>query len=301
MPKFAARWRPLRPRGRLGAAAAARARALATVLHEYFADAGDGDACGSVRLLLSELAAALRAGPERQGQPGAAAGQGQRSRARRRREQRTRATRARFGVGGGVDANVGGAGGEQNNQKDISLVKKKPPAQELAACERLVAGGAITVEKDYGAICDAGGREAVAQDKAESAGGPRRKRQLMQQQQPAAPAAARTAGPAPAEMAQMAAKANDEPLACAEPRVAAAAEPHKRRAVAAGTAVGPAVGVGGNGEEGTWTTVLSRRARRQERARLVGTACAAAHKAAAARTAAARRTAAAMIEHLGME
>ena len=43
----------------------------------------------------------------------------------------------------------------------------------------------------------------------------------------------------------MEARANDAQLACAEPRVAAAAEPHKRRAVAAGTAVGPAVGVGG--------------------------------------------------------
>eukprot|EP00966_Prymnesium_polylepis_P105366 2440090-Prymnesium_polylepis.1 len=35
----------------------------------------------------------------------------------------------------------------------------------------------------------------------------------------------------------------------AEPRVAAAAEPHKRRAVAAGTAVGATVRVGGNGED----------------------------------------------------
>eukprot|EP00966_Prymnesium_polylepis_P201060 4658813-Prymnesium_polylepis.1 len=32
--------------------------------------------------------------------------------------------RARFGVGGGVDANAGGAGGEQNNMNDISLVNK---------------------------------------------------------------------------------------------------------------------------------------------------------------------------------
>ena len=48
------------------AAAAARARALAA-LHEFFAGAGDGDARGYVRLLLSELAATLRAEPERQG------------------------------------------------------------------------------------------------------------------------------------------------------------------------------------------------------------------------------------------
>ena len=63
--------------------------------------------------------------------------------------------RARFGVGGGVDTNAGGAGGEQNNVKDISHVKTKPPAQELAACEQLVAGGAIIVEKDLGAGRDA--------------------------------------------------------------------------------------------------------------------------------------------------
>eukprot|EP00966_Prymnesium_polylepis_P234085 5414568-Prymnesium_polylepis.1 len=37
----------------------------------------------------------------------------------------------------------------------------------------------------------------------------------------------------------------DEQLPHAEPRVAAAAAPHKRLAVAAGTAVGLAVGVGG--------------------------------------------------------
>eukprot|EP00966_Prymnesium_polylepis_P090437 2094598-Prymnesium_polylepis.1 len=41
------------------------------------------------------------------------------------REQRTRAMRARFGVGGGVETNAGGAGGEQNNVKDISLVSKR--------------------------------------------------------------------------------------------------------------------------------------------------------------------------------
>ena len=101
----------------------------------------------------------------------------------------------------------------------------------------------------------------------------------------------------------MKAKANDEQLACAEPRVAAAAEPHKRRAVAAGTAVGVAVGVAGGklpaGDKGTWTTVASRRARRQERARLDGTARGATRKAAAARAAATRRTAAAIIEFIG--
>eukprot|EP00966_Prymnesium_polylepis_P067145 1558881-Prymnesium_polylepis.1 len=64
---------------------------------------------------------------------------------------------------------------------------------------------------------------------------------------------------------------------------------HKRQAVAAGTAVGEAVGVGGKpaaGDEGAWTMVLSRRALQQERARLGGTANGAARKAAAARAAA---------------
>ena len=97
----------------------------------------------------------------------------------------------------------------------------------------------------------------------------------------------------------MEARANDAQLACAEPRVAAAAEPHKRRAVAAGTAVGLAVGVGGNGDEGTWTTVVSRRAGRLERARLDGTTSGATRKAAAARAAATWRTVAAVLEHFG--
>eukprot|EP00966_Prymnesium_polylepis_P264777 6116659-Prymnesium_polylepis.1 len=72
VPKFSARWRPLRPRDRLSPRLVP-ARCLAAALHEFFADAGDGDACGCARLLLSELAAALRAEPERQGQQGAAA------------------------------------------------------------------------------------------------------------------------------------------------------------------------------------------------------------------------------------
>jgi hypothetical protein len=57
--------------------------------------------------------------------------------------------------------------------------------------------------------------------------------------------------------------------------------------VAAGTDVGEAVGVAGGkqpaGDEGKWTTVLSRRARRQEPTRLDGTTSGAARKAAAAR------------------
>ena len=96
---------------------------------------------------------------------------------------------------------------------------------------------------------------------------------------------------------------HDEQLSRAEPRVAAAAEPHKRRAVAAGTAVGVAVGEGGKppaGGEGTWTTVTARRALRQARAQLGVSTGSAARKAAAARAAATRRTAAAILEHVGM-
>eukprot|EP00966_Prymnesium_polylepis_P289183 6679634-Prymnesium_polylepis.1 len=63
-------------------------------------------------------------------------------------------------------------------------------------------------------------------------------------------------------------------LVCAERRVAT--EPHKRRAVPAGTAVGAAVGEGGKpsaGDEGSWSLVMSRRAQRQERAWLDDSAC----------------------------
>ena len=70
------------------AAAAARARALATALREFLADAGDGDACGGVRLLLSEMAAALHAEPQREEDEGAAAGPGLPATCRRRAQRR---------------------------------------------------------------------------------------------------------------------------------------------------------------------------------------------------------------------
>eukprot|EP00966_Prymnesium_polylepis_P299474 6920492-Prymnesium_polylepis.1 len=54
----------------------------------------------------------------------------------------------------------------------------------------------------------------------------------------------------------------DEQTTGAEPRVAAAAAPHKWQAVAAGTAVGVCGKPPVDGE-GAWTMVLSRRARRQ--------------------------------------
>ena len=263
------------------AAAVVHARALAALARAALVDDDEGDAFSCVRLLLTELAAALHIEPGRQVHQEAAAGQGRRSRAQRRREQRKRATRARFGASVGVDANAGGAGGEQNGVKDISLEEKKPPAQELTTGERLAVGDAIIVEKDPGAGRDAGVRTGVSLSETESAGTLLQCQQLLQQQQPEAGAEA----PAPAAM-EMTTKTNDEQQASAAPRVAAAAAmPHKRQAVAAGTAVGVAVGEGGKeggkppaGGEGTWTTVVSRRARRQERARLEGTACAAARK-----------------------
>eukprot|EP00966_Prymnesium_polylepis_P043748 1013928-Prymnesium_polylepis.1 len=78
--------------------------------------------------------------------------------------------------------------------------------------------------------------------------------------------------------------------AVAEPRVAATAEPHKRRAVAAGNAVETAA-IGGKPlavDEGAWTTVQSRRARRRERSRLGVASSCTVRKAAAARVAATR-------------
>ena len=72
----------------------------------------------------------------------------------------------------------------------------------------------------------------------------------------------------------------------------------------AGAAVGEAVGVGGKSPADagdTWTTVMSRRARRQEPARLDGTSSSAARKAAAARAAATRRIAAAVIEYYAQD
>ena len=142
----------------------------------------------------------------------------------------------------------------------------------LASGGRLAAGDAAFEAKDPGAICDAGELAGVSTSGADSAGEVPQCQQLLllqQAQQAAAPAAA----PAPTEMAQMETTQIDEQPTSAAPRVAVAAAPHKRRAVAAGTAVETG-GKGGKppaGDNGTWTTVKSRRARRMERARLDGT------------------------------
>ena len=212
--------------------------------------------------------------------------------------------RARFGEGGVAQRGGGGAGGEHKELKQPSLDVWETSGKVAALGERREAAVTVYEAKSYGAGRDEGARTGVAPGGAESAGVPPLAQQQELVTQPEAQAAARAAAAPPTEMAQMEHEmemlAYDEQPAGAAPRVAVAAEPHKRRAVAAGTAVGATVGVGGNGEdEDAWSTVLSRRARRQERARLGGTVSAATRKAAAARAAATWRKVAAVIEHVG--
>eukprot|EP00966_Prymnesium_polylepis_P282698 6532197-Prymnesium_polylepis.1 len=120
------------------AATAAQTRAAAAVLPDLLAKVGDAAACGSVRLLLEELAAAPQAGPQRQVQQGAATGQATRSRTRRRREQRrvalVRLLSSSAAAGDGLDA----CGGPTKQVKDQNVEPELSPAQELATGERLV-------------------------------------------------------------------------------------------------------------------------------------------------------------------
>ena len=176
-----------------------------------------------------------------------------------------------------------------------------------AAGEWRAAGDAAAEATDPGARRGEGARAGVARGDVDDAGERRAEewQHGREEQQTEAQADALAAAPSPMAQAMelMAMTACDEHPTSVAPRVAAAAAPHKRQAVAAGTAVGVAVGVGGKppaGDEG-WTTVPSRRARRQERARLEGTSSGAARKAAAARAAATRRTAAAIFEYFGQE
>ena len=207
-----------------------------------------------------------------------------------------------------VDTSASGAGDEHDNVKSGSLVFGQDAPNFTASGEQRAAAGAIFDEKDAGAGRDEGARSGVAEDDAESAGVRRQQMHDEQQQHPEGQTAALAAAPE-TSTAQMEMTENDEQPTSAEPRVAAAAAPHKRRAVAAGTAVETG-GKGGKppaGDNGTWTTVKSRRARRMERARLDGTPSGATRKAAAARaaatwrTAATRRTAAAVIEYYSIE
>eukprot|EP00966_Prymnesium_polylepis_P159986 3698099-Prymnesium_polylepis.1 len=160
------------------------------------ADVGGGDVFSYVRLLLTELAAALRVEPGRQAQEGAAACQGWRSRVQRRRAQRKRAMRALIGARRGVDTHAGGEGGKHDKAKSGLLVFWEAAAKPAALCERHVAADAVFDAKDRYAGRDAGASASVSPGAAESAG-------ALLQQQPKAQAAARAADPAPEEMAHM--------------------------------------------------------------------------------------------------
>ena len=131
-------------------------------------------------------------------------------------------------------------------KKGDSVAKKSPQAQRPAAGGRLAASVTVIEAKDSPAVRDAGASAGVSTSGADSAGALPQRQQLLllllqqqQAQQAAAPAAADPAS-TQTELAE-----NDEQPTSVEPRVAAAAAPHKRQAVAAGTAVGVAVGVGG--------------------------------------------------------
>ena len=122
------------------------------------------------------------------------------------------------------------------------------PPNSTTIGERRVTADTVFEAKESDAIGDTGAGAGVSTTAAESAGALRRQEQRQRPQPPKAQAAAPAAAPEPMEtlaMAQVEHDEQDEQLPCAEPRVAVAAAPHKRRAVAAGTAVGVAVGVGG--------------------------------------------------------
>jgi len=202
--------------------------------------------------------------------------------------------RARFGECDIAQRSGGSVGGEQKEQKSAPLDVWEGAAKFAALGERRAAADAVIVAKRSSAECDALGPAGVSTGAADNAGERRRQERRQELQQPEAQADTPAAVPAPMEVQAVGQLGQDTQLPSAEPRVAAAAAPHKRRAVAAETDVGEAVGVAGGkqpaGDEGKWTTVLSRRARRQEPTRLDGTTSGAARmKAAAARAAATRR------------
>ena len=140
------------------AAAVAHARALAALAREMLADVGGGDVFSCVRLLFTELAAALHVELGRQAQEDAddAACQGWRSRAQRRRAQRKRAMRALIGARRGVDTHAGGEGGEHDKAKSRPLVFWEAAAKPSALGERHVTADAVLDAKDREAGRDAG-------------------------------------------------------------------------------------------------------------------------------------------------
>ena len=283
------------------AATAAQICAAAARLFDLLAGAGDDDASRGLLRLLEELAAVRQLAPKRQPGQEAAAGRGWRGSARRRRAQRERATRARFGERDAVAREGGdGKGGEQHVQSGNPLDQFFVP--RFPACVEEQDGGAQaaiehnSIAASGAAVGGASRRQATQTTTAESAA----EEGAEWVQRPAALAAAPEQLMAQT-MEQEGQTEQGRVQVCMEPRAAAAAEPHKRRAVAAGTAV-ETVDSGGKtaaSGEGAWTTVTPRRARRQARARVDGWTSGAARKAAAARAAATRRTVAAVLEHYG--
>ena len=218
--------------GRL-AATAARHGAAAAALRALLDAVPDGATRAAARLLLGELAAALGVEPMRQTHHGGG-GAAVLSRTRRRREQR-RAALARLRSSGAAHGD-GVVDGCKRGNKDKMAKEGVEGAwfqdQRPAAGERRAAGNAAAEPTGSGADRDVGARELISDDGAESAGGRRRQQRpghgRAQEQGQAATAAASTE---PAEARAMEHDEQDERLPCAEPRVAAAAEPHKRRAV----------------------------------------------------------------------
>ena len=135
-------------------------------------------------------------------------------------------------------------GGARQELKKASLVFQPGEADWLALGERRARALAVFERKDFGAVEAAGaGEERYEVAETGVADSAASEAQMEGQAQAAAPAAA----PEPAEAKLEAQAAPLEPgaqQAWAEPRRAAAAKPHKRLAVAAGTAVGDAVGAG---------------------------------------------------------
>ena len=185
------------------AAVAAHIGAAVAALSALLISTGVGDGNERARLLLEELAAALRAEPLRQAQHEDGAGQAKRTRSRRRRDQRARAMRTRFGVLAAVRTSGGGEGGEQKRQKDASLVFWQGAANFAALGERRAAVVTVFEAKSSGAGRDEGARTGVAPGGAESAGVPPLAQQRKLVTQPAVQAAALAAAPPPTEMAQM--------------------------------------------------------------------------------------------------
>ena len=221
------------------AAAAEPHSAAVAALRALIEYVPDGAARAAARLLLRELAAALDAGPMRGAQPGEEEGAGL-TKTRRRRAQR-RAALARLcsrsaAHGVGVVSGCGRGGKDKMTGAGVGGAWFQSSSSSVAGATA-TRGDRSSIATGDEAAGDAEGGQAAMTATADSAA----TATTEPEEQAAAPAAA----PATAEITQTEMATNDEQPASAAPRVAAAAAPHKRQAVAAGTAVGPAVGVHG--------------------------------------------------------